>query len=479
MAVENEYAPHWVDDVLNRSECAKFLTKYLNTLYADESDESINSSSFVLCLNAEWGYGKTFLIENWAKDLREHLKHPVVYFDAWQNDFSDDPLLAFVSELEQALKEFEKEIPKGKTLVKGVIETSKGAIAPALKTVANVVLKKVVGADSNDLMEVFTAASEGAIDTYVNNALESHNTRKEKIRDFSRKLEYLLSQLKAKDFKLPMYVFIDELDRCKPSYAIQLLEGVKHIFGTKGLFFIIATNKTQLSKSIKAVYGSEFDSLVYLQRFFDQEYQLPKPDFLQFSKLLIEKIYRLSEVRIEGLEIDYDLKDTFALLAEGFNLSLRAQNHAAKQFKAIALSWSFQQKIHHWYLLFLIMFKIKDEDKYNQFCKAHLNELISHYLKDIFDENLTFVGQVPNGDQFNRTRVSTIDCWYIFDEYRRLEEKNAPDLRREEDVVGTIGRIKTAFFIDNEVPSQYISEKHYALTIAHYKKLLLQAGQLS
>lgn len=478
MTIQKEYSPSWNDDVLNRSICAKFLTKYLNALYADEVDQSINSSSFVLCLNAEWGYGKTFLIKNWARDLKDDLKHPVVYFDAWKNDFSDDPLLAFVSELEQTLKEFEKKIPKGKALVKSVIDTSKGAIAPALKTVANVVLKKVVGADSNDIAEVFSAASEGAIDTYVNQALQSHNGRKEKIQNFSKKLEDLLSELKEKGFELPMYVFVDELDRCKPSYAIQLLEGIKHIFGTKGLYFIISTNKTQLSKSIKAVYGSEFDSLVYLQRFFDQEYQLPKPNFEEFSKLLINKNYRLQGLDIEKLKTDFDLAATFAIIAKGFNLSLRAQEQAAKQFKAIVMSWSLPQKVHHWYLLFLIMFKIKNEDRYRDFTNRN-SELVSNFLNDIFDNDMTIAGYLPRDDHFHPFVPGSIKTITIFDKYAKLEKVNSITLHGKKIDGGTIGSISNSFIYANEVPNQYSEGKHYPLSISHYKFLIDQAGHLS
>jgi len=57
-----------------------------------------------------------------------------------------------------------------------------------------------------------------------------------------------------------MFILIDELDRCRPTYAIELLENIKHLFDIEGLYFIIATDSTQLSYSINAVYGNKFAS---------------------------------------------------------------------------------------------------------------------------------------------------------------------------------------------------------------------------
>ncbi|MCF2906932.1 KAP family NTPase [Pseudoalteromonas sp. DL2-H2.2] len=73
-------------------------------------------------------------------------------------------------------------------------------------------------------------------------------------------------------------IFVDELDRCRPNYAMELLETIKHFFELEGYLFVIATDTEQLSHSIKAVYGSEFDGREYLSRFFNPSAKLPEPD---------------------------------------------------------------------------------------------------------------------------------------------------------------------------------------------------------
>ena len=73
-------------------------------------------------------------------------------------------------------------------------------------------------------------------------------------------------------------IFVDELDRCRPSYAIELLERIKHLFNIGGLVFVLALDREQLGHSIKAVYGNGIDSDGYLRRFVDFEYQLKNPE---------------------------------------------------------------------------------------------------------------------------------------------------------------------------------------------------------
>ncbi|MGL6349430.1 MAG: P-loop NTPase fold protein, partial [Aeromonas sp.] len=81
-------------DRLDRARYAEFLTNYL----AAEGKQR----NYVLNLNAEWGAGKTWFIKRWYMELKAH--YPTVYIDAWQQDFSDDPLLTVISSIIDQLK---------------------------------------------------------------------------------------------------------------------------------------------------------------------------------------------------------------------------------------------------------------------------------------------------------------------------------------------------------------------------------------
>ena len=69
---------------------------------------------------------------------------------------------------------------------------------------------------------------------------------------------------------------IDELDRCRPTFAIELLERVKHIFDVPNIVFVFGINRAELVKSLESIYG-EIDAGTYLRRFFDMEFVLPEP----------------------------------------------------------------------------------------------------------------------------------------------------------------------------------------------------------
>ena len=282
----------WGEDKLDRHLSAHYLTDYLNAMFVDEdTGDDLYKSTFVLNINAGWGFGKTFFIIKWVEELKLN-NQPVVYFDAWSNDFAEDPLLAFIAELEDGLKPYTKDLPKGSRALKDVMKAAKNVLLPVLTIVANASISTL----SSGLITELTAGEQ---ENLVDNSINAYRDKKEAISTFKDKLINLVAELKIKNSsKLPIYIFIDELDRCRPTYAVSLLEAIKHIFGVNGFYFIVATNKTELSHSIKAIYGSEFDALTYLRRFFDQEYILPKPDNDKFASYLMKRFRLESDDRL-------------------------------------------------------------------------------------------------------------------------------------------------------------------------------------
>ncbi len=75
-----------------------------------------------------------------------------------------------------------------------------------------------------------------------------------------------------------LVVFIDELDRCKPTFAVEMLESIKHYFDDDRFIFVMSINKSQLIHTISRYYGDGFDSNLYLNKFYDMNIQLPPAD---------------------------------------------------------------------------------------------------------------------------------------------------------------------------------------------------------
>lgn len=264
----------WSDDLLDRKRRAEFLSNFL--------DQDICR---VLNIDSPWGAGKTYFLKNWRFQLLQEDLRPVVYFNAWENDFLDDPLLSLVSVIRDQLSEHRgtqslvEEKVKEFTKKAGELAV---AIAPSMLKAA---AKKYLGDDFLDILDG-EATAESA-EKFVEKILGKNQEALNAVSQFQDSLTELFKVVSSNNQEKPVYIFIDELDRCRPTYAIELLERVKHFFEIEGCRFVIATDTEQLAHSICAVYGSGFASKRYLKRFFDSTFKL---DNAQLDNWIISHI---------------------------------------------------------------------------------------------------------------------------------------------------------------------------------------------
>lgn len=402
----HEEVNEWVDDVLQRKKYADFLTQYLIA----------KKDPFVININAPWGSGKTFFIEHWCEDLKK--EHPCVLFNAWENDFSNDPLLSVISCIEKDLSPLlsvtDKENNEIKNRFSSVGEYFK-SIAPILVRAA---VSKAIGKDGlEELLQLNEKDSADVVEKVTEKLIQNNKIVEKAIESFEKSLEELIEKLTCNQeyLKKPLFIFIDELDRCRPLYAIELLERIKHLFGVPGIVFVIATDTEQLKHSVNAIYGSGFDSTTYLRRFFDQSYTLPLPDYVEFAKLLFQKfdpdlVNRFVQIDIslsgdekrnwlinggDSNEYRESNEDTltiekndpaelillFSLFSAFFKLDLRTQKQCYEKILAITSSVPFGEKLHFAYLIFLIMLETKDPVLFKEYFSFDKNQ--SHEKKEL------------------------------------------------------------------------------------------------
>lgn len=132
-------------------------------------------------------------------------------------------------------------------------------------------------------------------------------------------------------------IIIDELDRCRPTYAIELLERVKHLFDASGVVFILGIDRRQLNHSIRSLYGSEFDATGYLRRFIDLDYRLPEPQVGDYCEYLFENfgINELMSKRNRNETNDYQLKSHLQGLMSAAKMSLREQEQTISRLRIV------------------------------------------------------------------------------------------------------------------------------------------------
>ncbi len=160
--------------------------------------------------------------------------------------------------------------------------------------------------------------------------------------------------------KKPLLIFVDELDRCRPTFAIETLEAVKHFFDLKNVIFVFSMDIEQLSHSIKTIYG-EINCVGYLQRFFDYQIPLPSPNLKKYLReRLIFPRDNVLEEEVEHLSI---LAERLTLSLRDINVICDAYLRFIKQKYEISKKILDMQKFNKIYLS-LIALKYSDPVRY-------------------------------------------------------------------------------------------------------------------
>lgn len=368
----------WADDKLDRKLEAAHILTFLTNRIADRRARS-KTGSYVLNLDSEWGHGKSFFLERLKLDI-EAQGHAVACLNAWECDFSDDPLIALMASIEDSLKPFFK----SKTMVKKAWEAtvkSGGTLAISLvKSVAKKAAEKHIGefvdefqdrlnqtssdparsdagTDADDRLGAGAGVAD-AVEKLSDSALEklisAFRHQSASISTFKGQVESVVRAMNRSDPKTRlMFVLVDELDRCRPSFAIRLLESAKHLFSIDGMVFIVATDTSQLSESVKAVYGAGFDSRRYLNRFFDRTYRFIEPSILTY----VEYLFSAYKIKTADLPSPGDKGAAFysAKIFEQYKLSLRDIDQCFDSFATIVSLWSSKAPIQIGYMWPLII----------------------------------------------------------------------------------------------------------------------------
>jgi hypothetical protein len=150
-----------------------------------------------------------------------------------------------------------------------------------------------------------------------------------------------------------LFVLVDELDRCRPPYAIALLERIKHLFDIDNVVFVVATDTKQLGHAIGAVYGGGFNSTRYLGRFFNRTYYFEEVERRQFVDNLLQQ-EPLEASRI-SLPPSTDLKTYLGGAFDFFALPLRDIEQAYDILRSVVTAWDSRLKIEMAILLPIVV----------------------------------------------------------------------------------------------------------------------------
>lgn len=264
-----------VNDTLGNN---SWINKCLNILL--QMDNSI------VAFDGDWGNGKTFLAKQFQMIINEKFNMKLngktqsqfnningldfeniienscyaIYYNAWEYDNDNDPVSSFLYYL---LKKLNKEINNSK-----------------FKKVAVNLIKNVIEKASSGWIKIDEDGKKNTIEDVLSSVIETETIRKE--------IKKLLNELKTEKIN-NLVIFIDELDRCRPTYALKVIEMIKHYLKMDNILIVCMTDIRQLSNCISSIYGGNYNSNMYLDKIFDYKFDIPSVKYNK-SSYIIKKL---------------------------------------------------------------------------------------------------------------------------------------------------------------------------------------------
>ena len=386
----------YINNTLERN---KYIHSFISMLLSIEKGG-------VIAIDGEWGSGKTYfvhqvkwLLECTSKNIDSEVesvlnrtvpkldnikghKYKAFYYDAWKHDKSNNPFFTLLRTLILAFGGID------------YFNQKKGFIESLLKGASHI----VKGVTPIDVESIFNGIKEfsGINDTAPLSELEFIEQMDCQVNSF---LDYICEGQYDK-----LVIFIDELDRCKPSFAVELLEIIKHYFNHDKVIFVLSTNLKEFQYCIKQYYGEGFDGWKYLDRFIDIRITLPMIMVEEYCNYLWNN---LPNDRIDDLAI---------CCAKHFGLTLREierynnlvkisiQNAIEKNHKINSFKDDYQYLYAFWIPVILAI-KFHSSEEYHEFISGNNNSLIKLLMQIDKFKNSAIAFLLNDNDKSNGNHV--------------------------------------------------------------------------
>jgi len=294
----------WKNDYLGYKQLADRFSTIIKT---------INNSFSVISLKGYSGWGKTFFLKEWIKDLKQQ-NEIAVYYSAWDINALDQPLASFLNFLFEDLFASYK---IRKSTIKQFTHVNQELFS--LNTLGKVISKSPLG-----MFSVLLDAAKEADSKDIGSVLRELSRlkrRKEGIEDFKKQLIKIVNKIRNGQ---NIYIMVDDLDMCRPKFIVDFLESIKYILNIEGFVFIISVNrdKNNVQKAINTILGSNFE----LKHFSDLSLSLSKQSIEVFTREL------LNDVKLTKKSKDLVI-DSFIFYAKSLSLSLKVIECCIKKIK--------------------------------------------------------------------------------------------------------------------------------------------------
>lgn len=368
------------DDKLNNKE-------YINSMIRLISNIQDNAT---ICIDGDWGVGKTFLIKQFEYLIKNYKKYSemyqfndfeevkdslfkiidnnlIFYYNAWENDDNDDPFESIIYNILDVYPQF-KDIVINKF-------NSEDFFKEVLNLLTKIVTNKLFNIDLN-------SENIDKIKSFEDLSREI-NTKEEKKKLFKELIDKILDGKR-------MILIIDELDRCNPIYATKVLETIKHFYNLKNVTIIVAVNNNELKNIISQQYGMNFNSYSYLNKFYDYIITVDSSRSLDYCK----KYLNFSDTTYLPHDVFYAMVDKYKFTLRDCNRYRTLYDTAKDYIESEKNGFMYFNKkestiVYSIILPIIFAFKIKDIDAYNECLNKETKKLKQTlmYLKEYFEKN--------------------------------------------------------------------------------------------
>lgn len=396
---------------------------------------------YILLLEDNFGMGKTHFITRFVKFLGQNNVN-AMYFSAWENDYISDPFLAFSKEIISFIKRkyIGKRIcSKGKEVF-DKIEGAAEAISFNLPFCT---------IDCKTIIERFKKEDE------------------DPVKELRKTLSEFIKTLPNEKLVL----IVDELDRCRPDYAMKTLEVIKHFFDAEGLFVIVPSNTVSLNNCVEALYGISHDDPNnnnkiewYLNKFFDNREPLYKPDYKKIVDDFDFETKLKTTLDSGKLLSDGDkynslntLKNKLAHYAESMQLTIRNVTNACRMVRYYCQH--IKKKLDCEYLAYIICKKVNSGnnevncqlDMEHPFCGNGMKKALLKFSlpREVFNINNSiqeqpFTSEYPIFNHHSFNSYEEIDIHFLT--IKNGFKNNVEELRQKQNVGIVITRNYTEIF---------------------------------
>lgn len=369
-----------INDKLGNKEYLSSLIRLISNIDDNE----------VICVDGDWGVGKTFLVKQLMYLLKHYKEYVgkeefklveqekdvlinicdnnlIFYYNAWKNDDHNDPLGSIIYNILNDYPQYKEEITNNFDKE----DFFKEFLNILTKVLSNKFLNTDLDAEKMDKIKTF------------NDLSNEINTFEERKKLFEILINKILDNRR-------MILIIDELDRCNPKFATKILEVIKHFYNLNNITIIIVSNNNELQSTIKQQYGQEFNAYIYLNKFYDYVITIDNNRSINYSKIYLNFNTQT-----------YLPHDVFYAMVGKYKFTLRDCNRyrvlydtAIEYIESTNKRNSFLDQresncIYSIILPIIFAFKIKDIDAYNECINGQTKKLEEalYYLNDYFIKN--------------------------------------------------------------------------------------------